>query len=82
MNQSNLVHYQGEAVNLYKFSETHPEYSMFVIKGTWYDAMLFLAVLGDNISDTDEALKYSYTDSDFDVVEKYDLNLGRVGGLL
>ena len=82
MSKNNLVYYDGEAVNLYEFSKNHPEYSLFVIKGTWYEAMLFLAVLGNDIIDTDEALKYSYTDHDFDVVEKYDLNLGRVGGLV
>ena len=70
MENANLVYYNGKSVNLYKFSEQHPEYSLFVIKGTWYEAMLFVAVLGCDINDTDEALKYSYTDSDFDVVEK------------
>ena len=80
--ESNLLFYDGKPVNLYKFSEQHPDYSLFVIKGTWYEATLFLAVEGNNISDTDEALRYSYTDKEFDVVEKYDLNLGRVGGLL
>ena len=79
---ANLVFYNGKLVNLYQFSEEHPEYSLFVIKGTWFEAALFVAVLGDNINDTDEALQYSYSDDDFDVVEKYDLNLGKVGGLL
>ncbi|MBQ7588125.1 MAG: hypothetical protein IJT37_08900 [Lachnospiraceae bacterium] len=82
MKKTKLIYYNGELVNLYKFSEQHPELSLFVIKGTWYEALLYAAVEGNDVKDTDEALKYSYTDQDFDVVEKYDLNIGRVGGLL
>ncbi len=79
---SKVLCYDGKAVNLYKFSEEHPEYSMFVIKGTWYEALLYVAVIGADIEDTDRALEYSYTDRDFDVVDKFELNLGRVGGIL
>ena len=82
MQDSKVLYYNGELVNLYKFSEEHPEYTLFVIKGTWYEAALYAAVEGSEREDTDKALKYSYTDKDFDVVEKYDLIIGRVGGLL
>lgn len=82
MNNTNIIHYDGKPVNLYHFSDQHPEFSLFVIKGTWYNAYLYLAVSGDNVEDTDEALSYSYSSDDYDVVDKMDLNLGRVGGLL
>lgn len=82
MQNPRLIYYNGELVNLYKFSDQHPEYSLFVIKGSWYEASLFAAVEGSDRNDTDEALRFSYTDKDYDVVEKYDLNLGRVGGLI
>ena len=79
---SKLLFYNGKSVNLYNFSKEHPEYSLFVIKGTWYEAALYAAVIGTDIEDTDRALEYSYTDGEFDVVDKFDLELERVGGLL
>ena len=58
MEGTKLIYYNGEIVNLYKFSEQHPEFTLFVIKGTWYEALLFAAVEGNDVSDTDAALKY------------------------
>ena len=77
-----VLFFNGEAVNLYRFSKEHPEFSLFVIKGTWYNASLFAAVIGDDINDTDQALNFSYSDTDFDVVDKNDLNIGKVGGFI
>ena len=82
INSMKLLYYNGEIVNLYQFSREHPEFRLFVIKGSWYEAALYAAVVGTAVEDTDQALKYSYTDKSFDVVDKYDLNLGKVGGLL
>ncbi|MBO4394825.1 MAG: hypothetical protein J5819_00575 [Eubacterium sp.] len=66
---SKLLYYNGEVVNLYQFSREHPEFSLFVIKGSWYEAALYAAVIGGAVEDTDQALKYSYTDKSFDVVD-------------
>ncbi len=82
MESERVKKYDGISVNLYLFSKEHPDFSLFVIKGTWYEATLYAAVEGNDPEDTDEALKISYTDKEYDVIEKYDLNLGKAGGFL
>ncbi len=57
MENERVIKYNGKPVNLYLFSKAHPDFSLFVIKGTWYDAFLYAAVKGNNLEDTDEALK-------------------------